>query len=403
MSFLSIQPDLETLFSPDTIRNQSQKIFDLCQKGKTHFSFHPENWDSVIDKVEETIKTNYPNLKIPEHGRMVHLNAGGINRTNSFFLGLGAIRDKEKAMALFDLIITSVLLDAGAGKDWSYQEEGGRVYKRSEGLGVASFHTFISGAFSDIGTSEATGKGLKNFSEDDLEGHFQVNKKNPLLGIKGRVKLIQNLGNEILSQPEIFPNQRPSGLLMTLEKHFGQNLKASQILKGILVTFGEIWPGRIQYQGKNLGDVWHYPSFSKEQNLNSLIPFHKLSQWLTYSLFPAFKLYGFRIQEPEKLTGLPEYRNGGLFIDTVLIRLRDHSLTGSEHPAESPLIIEWRALTISLLDQLAPRIRQRMQLPNLTMPEILEGGTWWAGRFLAKELRPEGTPPLKLKSDGTVF
>lgn len=403
MSFLELNTELESLFSPQTIRSQSQRVFDLCEKGKTNFSFHPENWERVIDKVEETINKNYPDFNIPEHGRAVHLNAGGIDRINSFFQGLGPENDQERAMALFDLVLTSVLLDAGAGKDWTYKEEGGKTYSRSEGLGVASFHTFISGAFCLKGASQATGRGLQAFSAEKLKTHFQVGLSNPLLGVEGRVELIKNLGRTILSQPKIFPNERPSGLLLSLEKKFGKKIEATQLLKAILVAFGDIWPGRISYEGKNLGDVWHYPDFGEASDPKALIPFHKLSQWLSYSLFPAFRLFGFEILGQENLTGLPEYRNGGLFLDTGLIKLRDPLQGKIEHPPSSPLIIEWRALTITLLDQLAPKIRERLKKPDLPMANILEGGTWWAGRYLAKELRASGEPPLKLKSDGTVF
>ncbi|MCR9206300.1 MAG: URC4/urg3 family protein, partial [Halobacteriovoraceae bacterium] len=226
---------------------------------------------------------------------------------------------------------------------------------------------------------------------------------NPLLGIEGRVSLLRNLGDTIVSQPELFPNGKASGLLISLEKSFGKKIQAPQLLKAILVAFGDIWPGRINFQGRNLGDVWHYEDFGPASDSSSLIPFHKLSQWLSYSLFPAFRHYGFEILEQEKLTGLPEYRNGGLFLDTGLIQLRDPIRAKEEHPADSPLIIEWRALTVTLLDQLAPKLRERMKMPDFPMANILEGGTWWAGRYLSKELRPDGVPPLKLKSDGTVF
>ena len=37
------------------------------------------------------------------------------------------------------------------------------------------------------------------------------------------------------------------------------------------------------------------------------------------------------------------------------------------------------------------------------LAKVLEGGTWWAGRRLASELRADGSPPIKLDSDGTVF
>jgi hypothetical protein len=67
-------------------------------------------------------------------------------------------------------------------------------------------------------------------------------------------------------------------------------------------------------------------------------------------------------------------------------------------------VIEWRALTVALIDQLAPRVRQRLgrSAAQLPLASILEGGTWAAGRALAQRLRG-GLPPLQIDSDGTVF
>ena len=40
---------------------------------------------------------------------------------------------------------------------------------------------------------------------------------------------------------------------------------------------------------------------------------------------------------------------------------------------------------------------------ELPLARILEGGTWAAGRAVARERRPGGGPPLHIRSDGTVF
>ena len=68
-------------------------------------------------------------------------------------------------------------------------------------------------------------------------------------------------------------------------------------------------------------------------------------------------------------------------------------------------MVEWRALTVALIDRLAERIRARLGLSaeHLPLAKILEGGTWAAGRKIARELRPGGGPPLQLVSDGTLF
>ena len=68
-------------------------------------------------------------------------------------------------------------------------------------------------------------------------------------------------------------------------------------------------------------------------------------------------------------------------------------------------IIEWRALTVVLLDELAVLVRQALGMLPDQMPLacVLEGGTWAAGRQIARELREGGAPPLQIDSDGTVF
>ena len=132
------------------------------------------------------------------------------------------------------------------------------------------------------------------------------------------------------------------------------------------------------------------------------MPFHKLSQWLSYSLFEPFEWAGVRIADQDALTGLPEYRNGGLLLDSGVLALVDPSAARETHDVGSELVVEWRALTVALLDEVAAQVRERLGRPDLPLACVLEGGTWAAGRELAQELRG-GDPPLAIRSDGTVF
>ena len=102
------------------------------------------------------------------------------------------------------------------------------------------------------------------------------------------------------------------------------------------------------------------------------------------------------------LTALPEYRNGGLLLDTGVLTLRDPADARRRHAVGSGLVVEWRALTVAMIDELAPRIRAKLGRPDLPLACILEGGTWAAGRETAARLRG-GEPPLAIDSDGTVF
>lgn len=91
-------------------------------------------------------------FQIPPHGRWRHLDAG-IPRIAPLIAHWDALESppdpKEKTKRLIDLFLVSVLLDAGAGNDWSYRDEAsGKSFSRSEGLGVASFNMFEEGFFS---------------------------------------------------------------------------------------------------------------------------------------------------------------------------------------------------------------------------------------------------------------
>jgi hypothetical protein len=119
-------------------------------------------------------------------------------------------------------------------------------------------------------------------------------------------------------------------------------------------------------------------------------------------LFEPFEMAGARVVDRDALTGLPEYRNGGLLLDTGVLALADPTAARMTHDVGSELVVEWRALTVALLDELAAHVRERLGRPDLPLACILEGGTWAAGRELAQQLRG-GDPPLAIRSDGTVF
>lgn len=175
------------------------------------------------------------------------------------------------------------------------------------------------------------------------------------------------------------------------------------------MSLGDIWPARIEIDGVKLGDVW--PCTCLEKNKKSeydhLVPFHKLSQWLTYSLVEVIETsgLGLKVQGVEKLTGLPEYRNGGLLIDHGVLTLKPEQVKrcgGSDtslpcFEGNDPLVVEWRALTVVYLDKIHKECEKKLGRP-LKLAQVLESGTWTAGREIASKLRPEtGGPPISIK------
>lgn len=394
--------NIDYILSPRAVRSSTAKIYNLAKAGETHFELNENLLDECADYVISVIKENYPDLNIPFHSRWGHFKVGGIQREELLQESLIGSDELEVARTKLDLVITSVLLDAGAGSHWKY-EESNKFYARSEGLAVASFHLFMDGAFSEEGIAVADANGLKQFSEERLKTGFQVSETNPLLGVEGRVELIKKLGEIVENNPEAFPGGRPGSMIDSLIERYGKQFEVSDILDFVLREFGQIWPSRIQAQGSNLGDTWHYAPLG-ELDPESIISFHKLSQWLTYSLVDPMIEAGLKIEGAEKLTGLAEYRNGGLFLDFGVIRLKDESLLEKAHKPNSELIIEWRALTVQLLDKVGSLVQKKLGFNEKEFPlaKVLEGGTWWAGRRIANEKR-DGTTPIKIDSDGTVF
>jgi hypothetical protein len=245
---------------------------------------------------------------------------------------------------------------------------------------------------------------------ETLGRHFQVDAGNPLVGVEGRVALLRRLGATVAAAPDIFARAdtaRPGGLLDLLaDGDAGHaSVAAPAVLAAVLRHLGPVWPSRLELDGTPLGDCWRHPALTTDDTTSGLMPLHKLSQWLTYSLLEPLQWAGLAVTGVDGLTGLAEYRNGGLFIDTGVLTLRDPAAAAQPHEVGSTLVVEWRALTVALLDRLAHVVRQRLEMDAETLPlaKVLQGGTWAAGRQIARALRPDGAPPLTIVSDGTVF
>ena len=394
------------LLSPSTIRERARRVLVQAENGATGFSVHREQLPHVAKRVATVTLSNYPDLNIPTHSRWGHFQAGSVNRLAELKSALSKSSLEDRIRAKLDLVVISVLLDAGAGDSWSYHEENSsQNFSRSEGLAIASFRGFLNGSFSHDPNQpyQVTSQGLAKLSLGELEKLFQVNDQNPIPGFEGRHALLLSLAKALGSQPTFFgPTGRPGDLFNWYQSQsINGEIDASKVLEGIQRGLGPIWPGRLDWNGFSLGDVWKYSPLGEEHH--NWIPFHKLSQWLTYSILETLEEGGLQVTGREQLTALAEYRNGGLLLDSGLLKLRKPEESEAFHEPGSERIIEWRALTIALIDEVAQQVREILERPGLPLGSILEGGTWAAGRELAAEKREGGGPPLKLKSDGTVF
>ena len=239
--------------------------------------------------------------------------------------------------------------------------------------------------------------GLASLTEERLAAALQAGPGNPLVGIASRVALLHRLGEAMAAQPEVSgPLGRPGGLYdRLLPQHGPPTITAHDILTGLLVSLGAIWLADNVIGDQHLGDCWHHDAVSGAGLTLGWMPLHKLSQWLTYSLLEPFGWAGVQVLGLDALTALPEYRNGGLLLDSGVLRLRDPGWVRNAWGVDDELVVEWRALTVALLDELAPLVRVELGLDAARLPLacVLEGGTWAAGRALAERLRG-GLPPL---------
>ena len=393
---------MQGLLSSAAVRERCANVTRAVEAGQSnHFRVDRSRLPLAARMVADLTRARYRNLSIPYHSRWRHFDAGGRSRVSELNRHLACYAPEDRLRAQIDLAVVSVLLDAGAGPAWRYREPGMiDDYARSEGLAVATIGAFMSGAFSASPGEplRVDGAALSQMDAPALAHWLQVTSANPLPGLEGRAALLRRLGHVLETRPDRFGLvARPAALFERMRE--APEISAAAILRALLEGFGYIWrrDGEV-----HAGDVWRHPQAGGQGASAGYVPFHKLSQWLAYSLFEPFEWLGIPVVDRDALTGLAEYRNGGLLIDSGVLRLlRDEDRNAAWNVGDE-IVVEWRALTVTLLDDLARAVRAELNAPALPLAAILEGGTWAAGRELARRLR-QGEPPLRVLSDGTVF
>ncbi|KZT59272.1 DUF1688-domain-containing protein [Calocera cornea HHB12733] len=438
-----LEPDTQVLYlrSLPAIRQRCSQVFEQAQVGQlNYFDYHPEKESELVDFCITLIQRDYGTdyASIPPHGRWRHFDVGGHTRVEDLLYkwrtSSPELSPREICKRLFDLFLVSVLLDAGAGNIWKYREPTtGEVYSRSEGLAIASLHMFQAGLFSGDSTScVVNAAGLEKLSVEQFAQAMQANpESNPLAGVDGRCALLSRLASVLRSHPEFFGvDGRPGDMLDFLEPlkrddpdTGKQSIHVTFLWHVLMDGLTAIWPdSRTKLKGTSLGDVWPCEAlrnalcrkchWQEIMEGDDLVPFHKLSQWLCYSLIEVLqKIMKWDVDGMGDMTGLPEYRNGGLLVDFGVLTLKPSVIQSqSSHDiprfsASHPAIIEWRAMTVIELDRIAEAICSKITQAStkLSLPQILESATWKGGREIAKAKRANGGPPIEIESDGTLF
>jgi hypothetical protein len=403
-----------SLLSAAAVRSAAKRILSLAAAGSLEdWTLDLDRLQTAADFVATVVRDRYPDLHPPVHARWRHF----VFRERDLWKEICAARAwssaAQAARAAFDLAITSVLLDAGAGSAWQYRDnETGVIASRSEGLALASLRWFERGGMSaekhdPLRADAAT---LSRIDASAVEHAFQSNASNPLQGAAGRAVLLNRLGAAVQARPDLFASAdrpRPGGLfdVLAARASSGGQVSAATVLELLLEGLGSIWPNRPCVAGVPLGDCWLHPALRGERPADRFVPLHKLSQWLAYSLIEPLEQAGLHVCEVGALTGLAEYRNGGLFVDFGVLVPRDPLALSRAYEVSDPFVVGWRAATVALLDEIAPLVALRLGLTAAEFPlaRVLEGGTWAAGRLIARQKRVDAGPPFQVLSDGTVF
>ena len=401
------------LLTAAAVRTRCAAIMAAAERGQTrHLAWHPERLAVAAAYVADTIRQRYPDLAVPYHSRWRHFEAAGVDRWAEITATLPADR-AERARTRIDLALTSVLLDAGAGPAWRYVDAPtGTTLARSEGLGVASLRLFTTGAFSSRADMPcmADARALASLDTAVLAKGFQVAVDNPLVGLEGRAALLRRLGAVAAATPAVFGTPARLGHLYDylVARAPDGAVGAGFLLATLLRALGPVWPPRLVLDGVALGDCWRHPAAraaNPADPTDGYVPFHKLTQWLAYSLLEPLEEAGLAVTGLDDLTGLPEYRNGGLLLDLGVLVPTDADFLRRTHAVDAEAVIEWRALTVIAIDRVAVAVRAALGVTPEAFPlaRVLEGGTWAAGRRIAAERRAGGAPPVSIASDGTVF
>jgi Protein of unknown function (DUF1688) len=379
-----------SLLNAQAVRTRAQRMLTLALEDRLpNFRVDLALLDDTAELVIATTRKAYPSLDIPFHSRWRHFVVDGVDRFDEIAKAAGLFDRTVRARAEFDLAIVSVFLDAGAGTQWRYFDApSGKHVGRSEGLALASLDMFARGVFSarPADPLRADAAALARIGPAQLSECFQVTADNRLVGLEGRAAVLRALGTLVGKNTGVFARSdsaRPGGMFDHLAGLAEAGaIEAPDILSELLHEFGPIWPSRITLGGIALGDCWRHPAMITPDATSTLVPLHKLSQWLAYSLIEPLQRAGLAVTDIDGLTGLAEYRNGGLFADMGVVALRDPRQFASVHDVASTLVVEWRALTVALLDRLAGTIRNKLNMDAKQLPlaKILEGGTWTARR-----------------------
>ncbi len=335
-------------------------------------------------------------------------SAGGVDRRAWLERLLAAEPPDQRTHARIDLALVCETLGEAPDSHWSYTEAAtGRVLTGREGLAVAAWHAFTAGLFSSDPQRplQADAAGLRGVVAAPLGRVLQAGASFPPQDLHARALALRRLGEVLSEQPEVFGAAgRPSGLFDSVISPYGfavpptADVRAHDILSQLLMTLSGLTPGGAQVGGVPLGDCWRHPAAQGPGASQGWLPLHAGMQTITGALLEPFEWAGVQVRDRSDLTAPADADHGNLLLDTQVLRLRDPRSAQTVWSRAEAIVIEWRALTVALLDELAPRVQRHLAAGDTRrgVAALLTGRLEPVARALAL-LRPKGRPVLRVR------
>jgi hypothetical protein len=221
--------------------------------------------------------------------------------------------------------------------------------------------------------------------------------------------MLRNVGAALLQSPQLFgagEGARFGALFDALARRAARGALPARdllavVLDGLAPVFGATSPADID--GTPLGDVWRHAAAGGDGPSEGLVPIHRAAQLVALSLVEPLEEAGHTVADLEDLTALPDAWSGGLLVDAELLVPKLEGTVAVVHAASSPLVVEWRALTVSLLDRVAEAVRAELGVSPEALPVArLLPAVRQAARSAARDRRGSAAPPIRVAGDGVL-
>lgn len=383
-------------------------------RGSAWFDVDEDAMRSSAREVATTIRHDFPRLNVPVHSVWRLLGQDGIDRREQLEQPLQQLTPAERTHARLDFAVVAVLLSTAMGSASPYTEPAtGRRLAGEAGRVVGTLHAFNAGLFSSDPQRpfQCDAHGLRGVVTDQLAGVLQVHPPEAQEALGRQAVLLRRLGELLSEQPEVFGEDgRPAGVFDVIVSPYGHGIPhtadvdAHDILSQLLTTLPGLWPGAGQLGGVALGDCWRHGDAGGDGPSREWVPLHATLQALALSLLEPFFWGGVQVRGIGGLTAIADRPLCDWMLETGVLRLRDERTASSDWTCGDAVVVEWRALSLALMEEMAPLMRdflgcERSELP---MGCILEGVARAADRNRSGR-HPARRSLLRVDSEPALF